>query len=891
NTGTIQIKAGGTVTLNAGDNFTMPSSATITAVGTATIVGDFGDADDPASTTVTVSGTVNVGSGTLQVTTGDDADTVTLNGTYNAAGGAISVSSSTGSDTISLTGAVNATGGSVTISAGDGNDTVTLNTQATGGFASMTVNGGAGDDHITMTNLPDSIAAANLVTINGDADNDTLTGQLGVNAFTVSGSNSGTLNHVTPGSNNTSTPSIQFATVENLRSNAANDTFTMSTGGSPLPSLAGTIDAGAGTDLLDYSGRTEPVAVNLRNGSTNGTATDITGGIVNQADNNSTIEDVYGGSGSDTITGDIDVNTILGNAGFDTIDAREGVDSINGGAGNDRIEVRSNEAEFDTIIGGTGAAGASGDYDTMINVVGSAVTLNAFNVTFDSFANSIDLYDGNNRSLLGSTSGSGNNTLQFGFTKVINVPVSSGRTISGGNGDDNMTTSFDNNGVETTYDGGSHTTGDTVYIVLKPQQFDYLTTAQIVDLNEYLATPTRLRGLDLTILNPANAIELDINTVNFETARIAVYDDGLILDITTCFTPIRNESQIVSGATGDDASLAGTQATDLIFGQTGKDTIYGDLGNDCVFGGAGDDIVYGNFGADLLVGGSDNDTLYGGPDNDRLLGATGADVLYGEDGFDDLDGGIGNDTLYGGLHDDILRGNTGADSVFGEAGYDTIRISGDEAIGDYIRGGTHTDVIVNIGSTATSIDNFNAATSEIENWNNNSQSLLGTAGADTWDFRGMMFAAVGTLDALAGNDSIQGSDYRDTINGNDGNDTIFGNGGLDTIYGGAGIDQIDGGLDTDFLYGGPGLDTITGGDGRDEYHTYASDTDYDVITDFALYSDYLVFRYSGVGYSSLTFPMPSGQTYTNVLLAGIQRFQLNRWRRTVTSTQALFRTP
>jgi hypothetical protein len=44
----------------------------------------------------------------------------------------------------------------------------------------------AGDDHITMTDLPNSIAAANLVTINGDADNDTLTGQAGVNAFTVS---------------------------------------------------------------------------------------------------------------------------------------------------------------------------------------------------------------------------------------------------------------------------------------------------------------------------------------------------------------------------------------------------------------------------------------------------------------------------------------------------------------------------------------------------------------------------------------------------------------------------------------------------------------------------------------------------------------------------------
>ena len=118
---------------------------------------------------------------------------------------------------------------------------------------------------------------------------------------------------------------------------------------------------------------------------------------------------------------------------------------------------------------------------------------------------------------------------------------------------------------------------------------------------------------------------------------------------------------------------------------------------------------------------------------------------------------------------------------------------------------------------------------------------------------------------------------------------MFGNVGSDTIYGGAGIDQINGGLDTDYLYGGSGLDTITGGDGRDEYHTYAADTDYDVITDFALYSDYLVFRATGLNYSSLQFVLPSGQTYTQVRQSGVQRFQLNRWRRTVSSTQALFR--
>jgi Ca2+-binding RTX toxin-like protein len=896
-TGTIQITAGGTVTLNAGDNFTMPSSATISAVGSANIVGDYNNLDSTPGTTIAVAGSVTVTSGVdpaIRIDSGAGADTLTLSGSFTAssgAGGSMQVNAGAGADTLNLTGTVN-TSGAITLNAGAENDTVLLNTQIGGGFDSMTVNGGDGDDHITMTELPNSVGTTEKVTINGDAGNDTLTGQAGVNAFVVSSAGGGTLNHVTPGSNNTSTPAIRFATMENLRSNASNDSFTMATGGS----ITGTLDAGPGQDLLDYSGRSSVVDVNLLTGKATGIFGDAVGGIATQATNDSSIEDVYGGSGADTIIGDIAVNTIFGNAGDDIINAKAGIDSVHGNAGNDVIQVQGTEAEFDTIFGGTGAAGDGTDFDTMLNIASNAsVTLNAFNLTFDSFSNSIDLYNGSDGDLLGNT---GNNTLQFGFTKVINVRSngSPGRTISGGDGNDNMTTAFDNSDM-TTYDGAGGT--DTVYIVMTPQQFDYMTDSDVTELNAYLRAPATYQyqtnavgRFSLTIDVPAPGIDLFVTTQNFEVAYITVFDDGLITDITTCFTPILNTTQIITGSddpAAGDTSLSGTQATDLIFGQRGNDTIYGDLGNDCVFGGAGDDVVYGGSGGDLLVGGSNNDTLYGGPDNDRLLGASGADILYGEDGFDVLDGGLDNDTLYGGMHDDVLRGNSGADSIYGESGYDTIQISGDEAVGDFIRGGSHTDLILNIGTVAVTIDSFNAVTTEIENWSNNGQNLLGTNVADTWDFRGLLFSAIGTINGMDGNDTIQGSNQRDTIDGGDGNDTLFGNVGSDTIYGGAGIDQINGGLDTDYLYGGSGQDTITGGDGRDEYHTYAADTGFDVITDFALYSDYLVFRATGLNYSSLTFALPSGQTYTNVNQSGVQRFQLNRWRRTVTSTQALFR--
>ncbi|MFO0906172.1 MAG: hypothetical protein U0939_24405 [Pirellulales bacterium] len=45
----------------------------------------------------------------------------------------------------------------------------------------------------------------------------------------------------------------------------------------------------------------------------------------------SSVENLLGGSGSETLVGDADVNLIRGNDGDDTINAKAGVDDVDGG--------------------------------------------------------------------------------------------------------------------------------------------------------------------------------------------------------------------------------------------------------------------------------------------------------------------------------------------------------------------------------------------------------------------------------------------------------------------------------------------------------------------------------------------------------------------------------
>jgi Ca2+-binding RTX toxin-like protein len=105
-----------------------------------------------------------------------------------------------------------------------------------------------------------------------------------------------------------------------------------------------------------------------------------------------------------------------------------------------------------------------------------------------------------------------------------------------------------------------------------------------------------------------------------------------------------------------------------------------------------------------------------------------------------------------------------------------------------------------------------------------------------------------TLNALGGDDIVDGGAGVDTISGGEGADTLFGGAGNDQLQGGSGNDKLFGGADDDTLDSGAGADTLTGGTGDDilvggpsnDAYTYTVGDGTDRIFDASGASDILI---------------------------------------------------
>ncbi|MBN8520324.1 MAG: type I secretion C-terminal target domain-containing protein [Alphaproteobacteria bacterium] len=94
---------------------------------------------------------------------------------------------------------------------------------------------------------------------------------------------------------------------------------------------------------------------------------------------------------------------------------------------------------------------------------------------------------------------------------------------------------------------------------------------------------------------------------------------------------------------------------------------------------------------------------------------------------------------------------------------------------------------------------------------------LGTDGNDIIDVV-VNGPAITHINAMAGDDIINGSDERDIILGGEGNDTILGNGGDDWINSGSGDDTVTGNGGNDLIYGSNGNDILEGAENDDDIH-------------------------------------------------------------------------
>ena len=120
-------------------------------------------------------------------------------------------------------------------------------------------------------------------------------------------------------------------TTYGFNSNAGNVIFNAT----QFPNVSYTIVDNGGTDTLDYSGFTQNQRIDL-----NAEAFSDIGGVIGNVTiaRGSTIENAIGGSGADTLIGNLVANVLTGGAGADTIIGGDGNDELTGGVGADVLD-------------------------------------------------------------------------------------------------------------------------------------------------------------------------------------------------------------------------------------------------------------------------------------------------------------------------------------------------------------------------------------------------------------------------------------------------------------------------------------------------------------------------------------------------------------------------
>ncbi|RVN96199.1 calcium-binding protein, partial [Sinorhizobium meliloti] len=137
--------------------------------------------------------------------------------------------------------------------------------------------------------------------------------------------------------------------VENILSGSGADTLVGDAASNMFRGALGAdfIDGGAGVDTADYREKTASVDVSLLGASDSFV---FVGGVAEDTIRN--IENVFGGKGNDTLTGDDFANTLNGNDGKDLLTGGGGADILDGGAASDTASYRDKTASVSVTLDG-----------------------------------------------------------------------------------------------------------------------------------------------------------------------------------------------------------------------------------------------------------------------------------------------------------------------------------------------------------------------------------------------------------------------------------------------------------------------------------------------------------------------------------------------------------
>ncbi len=455
--------------------------------------------------------------------------------------------------------------------------TVTGNLQLTGVFEDVT--GSGFDDSFSADSLGSSR------TIDGGGGTDTLTADDVANAWSITGSDAGTV-----------AGDVAFSGFESLQGGSDTDTFAFADG----VSFSGTVDGGSGSDALDYSAWTTAVTVDLDQGTATGT-----GGATN-------FVNATGGSGGDQLTGDDQDNVLDGGDGSDTLLGKDGNDLLSDGMGNDSLAGGDGDDQYVLTPGSDDVVEDNGENET-VDFSGAEN-----GVIFDLVSSGIQqVFGGHTVQFLGTVAA----IVGSEFNDVLTAAGAEHSVTMHGLGGDDLLRGSDSHD---TIDGGP---GDDE--ITGGEGADDLSGGDGSDV-------VKVQGDVDTYVSATEIIGIWKNTIDgFEDVEVTGGPSNNTIDASEFPGNV-----LLLGGPGHDVLIGGSGRSEL-FGGDGDDELRGGDSADELYGGPGDDLLIGGGADDKLYGQDDDDDLRGGAGaSDELTGGPGQDTYSDSDAVIDDDDSV-----------------------------------------------------------------------------------------------------------------------------------------------------------------------------------------------------------------------------------------------------------
>jgi serralysin len=280
-------------------------------------------------------------------------------------------------------------------------------------------------------------------------------------------------------------------------------------------------------------------------------------------------ENVVGGAGSDTITGNSQNNALSGGPGKDKLNGSQGSDVLLGGTGDD------------TYVFVAASPGEADQLHEKVNEGIDSVNFSALTASLVvSLETSIVQNVHSNRTLKLSTSSSFENLVGGSGSDTL-TGNSLNNSLAGGGGDDRLT----GGGGSDALLGGS---GDDTYF------FDDPLPEESDEVHEKLSDGT-------------------------DTLDFSAQATGVVVNVGTSLVQSLDAARILK--------LNASSTFENVVGGVGSDILFGNSLDNLLIGGDGNNILVGAGGADILIGGNGRDILIGGLGPDALTGGGGEDIL------------------------------------------------------------------------------------------------------------------------------------------------------------------------------------------------------------------------------------------------------------------------